>query len=423
MKLLEQRGLTWSGLFRLFLNNFRESGVRVTLKKALAQLTRADVSFDIDRYRKWFSRYSTEEGTGAGVLFRKPSVVVIGALDIPQCKKYRVMQKVEYFAARDIPCDYTEYRDLTRAFSIMQLATVAILYRVPAGLELDALLQEAARLGLRVYYDIDDPIFDETSYRQNRNLESLSIREREHLLGQIPAYREVMQRIGSVIVSTSGMRERVQSATSVDEVIVWPNLIDSATRSVFQQLVPPERVESGQLILGYFSGSRAHDFDLEQVASVLAGLLADHDEVQIHLGGYTRLPADLEPFESRVTFLGFMSYHAYLERLSAVDIHIVPLVIDQFNDCKSGIRYLEASMCKVPTVASEVGQFTEMIEQGETGFLCRSEEDWRANLETLIANPGRRREIADAAHAVVNADYALTSTRYQHLGEAVTHVS
>ncbi len=420
MKLLEQRGLTWRGLFKLLSNNFRESGVRVTVRKALAQLTRTDISFDIDRYRQWFSRYGTDAGTRANGLFHYPSVVVIGALDIPQCKKYRVLQKVEYFTDRDIPCEYTEYRDLTRAFSIMQLATVVVLYRVPMGQELSALLQEAERLGVRVYYDIDDPIFDEACYRENRNLETLSPRERDHLLGQIPLYRQVMEQIGRVIVSTSGMRDLVISTSSVKDVLVWPNLVDSATRSVFEQLVPRQSTDSGSIIVGYFSGSRAHDFDLEEVAEVLASLLAQHQNLQLHLGGYTRLPRCLADYQSRITVLGFMSYHAYLERLAEVDIHIVPLLIDSFNACKSGIRYLEASMCTVPTVASEVGQFTELIENGETGFLCRKPEDWALALNALIGDPQRRRAMAQAAHDSVVADHSLASGRYRELGEVIT---
>ena len=423
MKLLEQRGLTWGGLVKLFINNFRESGVRVTLRKALGQLSRTDVSFDIDRYRKWFVRYNTQTGTRAPALFASPSVIVIGSLDIPQCKKYRVMQKVEYFSARSIPCEYAEYRDLTRAFSGMQLATVAILYRVPMGPEYEALKQEADRLGLPLYYDIDDPIFDEATYRDNRNLDVLSAREREHLLAQIPGYKRVMEDVGRVIVSTAGMSERVRSVTNVDTVIVWPNLIDSATQNIFEQLPLHKAAANDQIALGYFSGSRAHDLDLDLVAGVLAKLLESDPRLQLYLGGYTSLPASLADLGDRITFLGFMSYHAYLENLAAMDIHIVPLLIDQFNACKSGIRYLEASMCTVPTVASSVGQFTEMIEDGVTGFLCSSPEDWQQALTELTQNPQRRLDMAQAARLSVLASHCLSNERYDTLAGEIVDVA
>ena len=147
MKILAQRGLTWSGLIRLLSTNLRESGIRVTGRKIMAQLLRSEVSFDIERYTRWFERHGIEGASPAGDVFGAPAVAIIGALDIPQCKKYRVLQKVEYFSLRGIACEYCDYRDLSQAFSLMQLATVVIFYRLPQGPSSAALIDEALRLG------------------------------------------------------------------------------------------------------------------------------------------------------------------------------------------------------------------------------------------------------------------------------------
>ena len=212
MKILAQRGLTWSGLIRLLSANLRESGVRVTGRKIMAQLLRSEVSFDIERYTRWFERHGIDGASPAGDVFGAPAVAIIGALDIPQCKKYRVLQKVEYFSLRGIACEYCDYRDLSQAFSLMQLATVVIFYRLPQGPSSAALIEEALRLGLETYYDIDDPIFDREVYQANRNLDSLSAAERDALLAQAPAYRQTMEQVGQVIVSTEGMRGLAEGA-------------------------------------------------------------------------------------------------------------------------------------------------------------------------------------------------------------------
>jgi glycosyltransferase involved in cell wall biosynthesis len=232
-----------------------------------------------------------------------------------------------------------------------------------------------------------------------------------------------MEDVGRVIVSTAGMSERVRSVTNVDAVIVWPNLIDSATQNIFEQLPLHKAAANDQIALGYFSGSRAHDLDLDLVAGVLANLLESDSRLQLYLGGYTSLPASLADLGDRITFLGFMSYHAYLEHLAAMDIHIVPLLIDRFNACKSGIRYLEASMCNVPTVASTVGQFTEMIDDGVTGFLCSTPEDWQQALTELTENPQRRLAMAQAARLSVLASHSLSNERYDTLAGAIIDVA
>ena len=110
-----------------------------------------------------------------------------------------------------------------------------------------------------------------------------------------------------------------------------------------------------------------------------------------------------------------MSYAAYLESLRRVDVNLVPLLIDAFNDCKSGIRYLEASICGVPTVASRVGQFPEMIRQGETGFLCKEAGDWAQALEALIGDPDMRRRMGDSARRHVLQSQVMDSADYAHL--------
>jgi glycosyltransferase involved in cell wall biosynthesis len=424
MKFLEQRGLTWSGLVTLLINNFRESGMRVTLKKAVAQLGRSDVNFDIDRYRSWFGRYDTDGCRPAASLFESASVVIVGSLDIPQCKKYRVMQKVEFFSRRNIFCTHAEYRDLTRSFSLMQLATVVIFYRLPAGLQADALIGEAKRLGLQMYYDIDDPIFDHDAYSENSNLKSLAASERNYLLAQIPSYKALMGQIGQLIVSTVGMRDLAERTIAPETgILVWPNLIDSATRSAFEQL--PSAAEKNEAIvtLGYFSGSRAHDHDLEVIAPVLSSLLQIYPQLQLCFGGYTVLPDCLADFNSRIRVIGFMSYPAYLDNLRNTDINLVPLLMDKFNQCKSGIRYLEASLCGVPTVASRIGQFTEMIASGETGYLCATTEQWQESLVALIDDAALRKKIGLSAQCLVNERYDLLSADFSHLAGVASNAS
>ena len=326
-----------------------------------------------------------------------------------------MLQKVEYFQQKGVTCDYVHYSDVTRSFSLLQLATVLVFYRVPDGKSFDSLMSEASRLGLRVYYDIDDPIFDESTYAQNKNLDVLTSGERSHLLGQIPGYRKVMEQVGNLIVSTEGMKELLIKNTSVDNVLVWPNLIDSASLDSLKQLPELKSKKNTEITIGYFSGSRAHDADFDVVSRVLAELLGLHENLRIFIGGYANLPESLLMFRQRVTFSGFMSYTSYLENMRNVDINIVPLVTDGFNECKSGIRYLEASMCAVPTVASKVGQFRSMISHGVDGMLSSSEDDWRASLQALLVSDELRKKIGCQAEKEVMRTYCINSPKYDYL--------
>ncbi|MFV8819974.1 glycosyltransferase family protein [Haliea sp. E17] len=424
MKLLKERGLTWGGLFRLLATNIREGGLQVTLRKALSHL-RSTSRFSIDRYTRWYERHQLGDAGAAPAVFRGQGVVIIGALDIPQCKKYRVLQKVEYFTARGIPCAYAEFRDLHRAFSLMQLASTVIFYRIPRWDECEALVAEAERLGLSMYYDIDDPIFDRDCYAQNRNLETLSARERDGLLAQIPSYAAMMQRVGRVIVSTRAMQALAQQRLQLQQVVLWPNLVDGAMLSVYASL-PPAPVRSGDAVwLGYFSGSRAHDQDFASIVPVLARLLEQFPQLHLRLGGFVSAPEALLAFADRVVTSSFQSTAVYLETLRSIDINLVPLLRDAFNDCKSAIRYLEASLCGVVTVADRIGQFADLVSHAETGMLCDSEAAWQQALQQLIEDPALRDRLARAAQRQVLETQCLDAPAWSglaaELGVGVAH--
>src|SRR3546814_5295052 len=79
---------------------------------------------------------------------------------------------------------------------------------------------------------------------------------------------------------------------------------------------------------------------------------------------------------SQIERISFCTYEEYLNYLSESDISIAPLEKFIFNDAKSNIKYLEASIVKIPSVCSPRAAFSTAIIQNETGFLCDTEEEW-----------------------------------------------
>jgi glycosyltransferase involved in cell wall biosynthesis len=363
------------------------------------------------KYRRstWGRGQETFENVSpAATLFGRPSIVIIGALDLPQCKKYRVSQKVEYFQSIGWNCHFCHYSDANRAVSYLQISTALIFYRVPSCAQFSEYLEEAKRLGIATFYDIDDPIFNVDVYKENKNLEHIPAHERAHLLASADDYRGAMKRVDALILSTSYLQQLAQEEFG-GRTYLWRNLVDSATLSIVANL-GHETVEraSQRVTIGYASGSRAHDEDFKTVASALAKILEMHDNVDFQVIGYALMPPELERFKDRINTRPFSGYLKYFEALNGVDINIVPLVDDRFNACKSAIRYLEASLCKVPTVASSVGQFSEIIVEGEDGNLVRNHDQWVSALARLIESPALRIEMGEAANRKVRTHHAFS---------------
>jgi glycosyltransferase involved in cell wall biosynthesis len=127
-------------------------------------------------------------------------------------------------------------------------------------------------------------------------------------------------------------------------------------------------------------------------------VLESYEHVNLQVIGYAVMPPELHRFSDRINTRPFAGYVKYFEALSKVDINIVPLVNDRFNACKSAIRYLETSLCRVPTIASSVGQFSEIVNDGHDGFLARTQEEWVSALGRLIESRELRLQMGEAAN-------------------------
>ena len=122
-----------------------------------------------------------------------------------------------------------------------------------------------------------------------------------------------------------------------------------------------------------------------------------HDNVRLSVIGYLSLPEALGPFAHRIDAQPFDTYERYLSVLAGMDINIIPLLNDRFNECKSAIRYLDASVVAVPTIASAVGDLVNVMSDDGIGLLARDSEEWEYHLDTLINSPDRRGSMAVAA--------------------------
>lgn len=95
--------------------------------------------------------------------------------------------------------------------------------------------------------------------------------------------------------------------------------------------------------------------------------------------------------------------HEYGVFYSNMDIAIAPLKMNAFNDSKSDIKVAEAGRYKVPLVASNVGCYSDTIQNGKTGYLLDPDApktEWIRILSKLINDPKHRRELGENLHAI-----------------------
>lgn len=95
--------------------------------------------------------------------------------------------------------------------------------------------------------------------------------------------------------------------------------------------------------------------------------------------------------------------HEYGVFYSNMDIAIAPLKMNAFNDSKSDIKVAEAGRYKVPLVASNVGCYSDTIQNWKTGYLLDPDApktEWVRVLSKLITDHKLRREMGENLHAI-----------------------
>jgi glycosyltransferase involved in cell wall biosynthesis len=334
-----------------------------------------------------------------------PSVVIVAELSVAQCAKYRVWQKQELFARLGVPCRVVDWHDIHEARSAVALATLVILYRVPATKEMLGLIDLVEQLGAVAAWEVDDLIFDEALYRQNSNLADLPLDEQENLLEGVRLYRAAMLRTGRGIASTPGLAAAMRLA-GVGHVDVVENALDAETLALAEEICVVSRPAHAGVLVAYGSGTRTHDADFRLAAPALARLMAARPDVRLRIVGDLNVPPAFDAFGARVERVAKLPYAAWMRLLGEADISIAPLEATQFNDAKSCIKLLEASVLGVASVASPRAAFADAVTDGVDGMLAEDEAAWFGALERLAGDALLRARMGAAARQAALARFA-----------------
>jgi hypothetical protein len=116
------------------------------------------------------------------------------------------------------------------------------------------------------------------------------------------------------------------------------------------------------------------------------------------------LPVQAEPLRPREAFLAFA-------RSLPNPVAVVPLEDTRFAAGKSAIKWFDYAEIGVPTLASAVSPYREVMDPGRTGWLVPNEPAaWMHALAAVCVDAPARLAVAAAARAAVRQEHRLDST-------------
>jgi len=343
------------------------------------------------------------------------SILYVSAEPTTPGNSYRVTRYVEAAVANGVKASWIPQASLSGHLDKLISYDVLVLWRTPWD---EVIAQATAAMkdfGRTVVFDVDDLMVDP-------NLGSTSIIDgirSQHLNEEMVRghYSQIRRTMLAADICTATTHELAHHMRDADKpVFVLPNGFDQAAHDLSRGAARQwRRHRDGLIRIGYAGGSRTHQKDLGLAVDAIARVLLKRPECRLVL---FRTPDGTTPLIDIEEYPPLNGLHDQIEwrplqplenlpnELARFDINLAPLEFgNPFCEAKSELKFFEAALVEVPTIASPTGPFRRAIEHGRTGFLAASADDWYFHLDKLAGDPALRAQVGRDAYHKALATY------------------
>ena len=195
-----------------------------------------------------------------------------------------------------------------------------------------------------------------------------------------------------------------------DKVICLPNCVDL---KIWQKL-PLQRRDDVRL---YWSGGASHYQDWLILQDVLPTIFDKYKQVKLVIMG-TVFHGTIKGLDkSRIEIHPWAHTQAYPYKSAILDadISLIPLEDNEFNRCKSNIKWLEQAALEVPSVCSAVTPYVEH-NNGVNGVFVRNEtQDWIDGISCMVEDSILRAKLGAEARKTVERSFDIDREKTQWL--------
>src|SRR5262249_40873941 len=261
--------------------------------------------------------------------------------------------------------------------------SIVILFRLEWSDRTEELIRNARLNGSAIGFDVDDLVFHSDFESMMPFLKRLPSHTVDKYRSQFAGLLRTLRTADFCVASTPTIAKYL--ALENKSTIVHPNLLSHTYLNLARVIYPLRPALLREELIGFMSGSLTHDGDLESIAPALNKVLENHPEAQIAICGHATLPRALKLFESRVKRIADQDHRVYPSRMARCRAVIAPLeVVNDFTNAKSALKVFEAGVFGVPVVALPAEPYREAIQNGVSGFLANSADEWIAALSALM---------------------------------------
>jgi glycosyltransferase involved in cell wall biosynthesis len=321
---------------------------------------------------------------------------------------YRVLNIASALPARSFETVVIRLDELWERLGELHPVDVLWVWRSPYIETLANAIDESRAAGARIICDVDDLVFEPELARPDV-VDGLRTQNYapEDFARHVARIRTSLLEADHCTVSTAPLARELERLGLPTTIV--PNGFGADFSRIARGARSRRCAEAQSVVrVGYSAGTFTHQRDLAVAAPALVQVLRDNNDVRfvtteaVDIGEFPELSSQADQVELRplVPFdqlpLEYARFH----------VNIAPLEVgNPFCEAKSAVKYVEAALVGVGTVASPTEPFTAAIRDGETGFLASGDDSWYEVLSRLVVDERLRNELSVNAHRDVVARF------------------
>ncbi len=339
--------------------------------------------------------------------FRSGHVLII-ASGVGDSAHYRAFNVAEELNLHGIKTVVTMQDNPFLSFFVRRFA-VFVFQRTIVTPKIEKMVNKIKKQHKKIVFETDDLVFDTTYMHRTDRYKNMSTFEK----------MQYEKGVGEEILADPYVEVCTASTRYIADILkekgkkvfLVPNKINRKEEQIAQEIVENTQEREGDDIrLGYFSGTMGHNRDFATITEALIQILEKYPQVKLFLVGPLETENRLNQFRDRIVQLPMVSREKHYHNIAQVDINLAPLELgDAFCEAKSELKFFEAGIVAVPTVAVANRTFLEAITDGMDGFVARETDEWVEKLSRLIDDEDFRKRMGQKARETALKRYTITN--------------
>jgi glycosyltransferase involved in cell wall biosynthesis len=316
----------------------------------------------------------------------KPLLLILSGVQADP-RRYRTFHLYEQARLAGLSCQLSHVTD-SQLRAKVKSASIVILHRAAFDSQIAWLENEVHRQGGILILDLDDLVFDPDAIQYIHSPDFADPIRRSLYREDVLNHRKTLDLCDYVLTSTDYLAQRVRLLGK--PAIIHRNAFSLEMLAISDAAYRSRRNNPGKLILGYASGTPTHDQDFAIIKPALKSILSRFSNAELRLVGPLQAGDDWGRLGDRIVKINRLPWRRLPEIQTQFDINLAPLLMSNpFGQSKSEIKYVEAALLRVPTIASPSESFNYAIQDGENGGLVEQPTDWEQALDDLLRSSDR----------------------------------